>query len=200
VEVEYAQLCARDEKTGECSLEDRKFLELLRLIQDSPRLTLGYLAELDRLLKNPKPSELEAAAIHAKLGEDCWTAIHQRMWDTVFFNLKGKPEHPQKPTAFAVLKERATVEVADPTVRGLKLDIAILQKAMDSSLVSGKNVPKKELASLKDSVEKLDKSLAKERSVGKGTLESSKMVLLVRKELKSVKPLRQKLKDWTKKI
>lgn len=195
VESEYAQLCVRDEKTGECVLDDRQMGQMLRLLQESQKLPLQYLADLDRMLKNPKPTEAEAKAIMAKLSEDCWSEIHTRIWNSIFHTFKSTAGHPRLTEAKEVMRQRVTeMDVPTPTLVGLQMDLMILDRAEANGFIKPSGAAKKELAGLKSAGKKLEKELVKS-----GETDPVKIVVAVRKELKAVKAVRTQLKDWSKK-
>lgn len=197
VEQEYAQLCVRDEKTGECVFDDTQMGQILRLIQDSQKLPLAYLADLDRLLKNPKPTESEGKAIMAKLNEDCWTSIHLRIWNSVLHTFKVTAGNPRVAEAKDVMRQRVTdMEVPTPTLQALDLDLTILEKGVETGFLKVAGDAKKELTALRSAQKKLAKDLASKKS----SAESSTVVTEARAELKAVKPLRARLKEWSKKF
>lgn len=197
VEREYAQLCVRDDKSGECVLDDNQMSQLLRLFQDSSKLPMAYLADLDRMLKNASPSEGESKAIQGKLTEDCWTSIHVRMWNSVFHTFKSTAGHPQLAEAKDTMRQRVTeLEVSTPTLVALQMDLTILERAEESGFLKISGQAKAELAHLRSQGKKLVKDFSKE---DKTTTDPLKVVIGARRELKAVKPVRTRLRDWSKK-
>lgn len=192
IENEYAGLCVRDENTGECLLDEKQTGEMLQLLRASPKFELQYLAEIDRMLKNPKPTPEEAKAIVATLREDCWTEIHTRMWSSMFHTFKNVPTHSRRAEAKEVLGTRTTgLQVHSPTRLALAQDIAILEKAMEAGFIVPGPVAKKEFNNIKNSLKKV-----KEETFS--AADSQNLVKVARKELKAVKPIRAQLKDWSK--
>ncbi len=197
VETEYAQLCVRDEKTGECVLDDSQMLQILRLLQDSQKLPLAHLADLDKMLKNPQPTEAEVKAIQAKVSEDCWTPIHVRIWNSITHTFKSTAGHPRLNEAKEVMRQRVTeMEVPTPTLEALQMDLAIIERAEVMGFIKPTGTAKKELALIKGLGRKLAKDFSKEE---KSPTDPLQIVVAVRKELKAVKPVRTQLKDWSKK-
>ncbi len=208
IEAEYAELCVRDQDNGECVLNTRQMSDLLKLVRTSPNLQSSYLAELDRMLKNPKASRKEGEALVAQLGEDCWSEIHVRVWKSVFNTLKQVPNHPAKSEAWDLLGERAFgLEVPTPTLLGLTRDLAILQAAADNGFLKLSGAAKKDFVFIQSKARSLRKSLNKDwgvnadgdAAVDVSAADPAKVVALARKELKAVKPLRAKLKEWGRK-
>jgi len=192
IESEYAQLCVRDENTNECMLDEKQTGEMLQLLRASPKFELPYLAEIDLMLKNPKPTPAEGKAILAQLNQDCWTEIHTRMWASMFHTFKSVPTHSRRAEAKEVLGTRTTgLQVHSPTRLALAQDLAILDKAMEMGFINPGPVAKKEYANIRNSL----KSVKEETF---SAADSANLVKLVRKELKAVKPIRNQLKEWSK--
>jgi hypothetical protein len=191
IESEYAGLCVRDANSGECTLDERKIGDMLNVIRSSPRFEMFYLADLDRILKNPKPSQVEVEALVAKLHEDCWTEIHLRMWNSIFYSFKNGSGLARKAEAKEVLGGQLSVEVPSPTLLALSQDLLIVQKAVDNGTIKLTAAAKKDFDFLRAQAKKLTSADI--------STEPEKVVRLVRQELKAVKPLRAQLKYWTRK-
>lgn len=207
IESEYAQLCVRDADSGECVLEPKQMSEMLQLMRASPQLDLSYLADLDKMLKNPKPSAAEISAIFAKLNEDCWTEIHSRMWTSIFHTFRTVPTHSRRAEAKEVLGNRTTSQmVHSPTLLALSQDLSILNRAVENQFIKPGPMAKKDLDYMTSRAKNLRKTLNAEWGVKDGdtapltATDPAKVVPLIRKELKSVKPLRAQLKDWSRKF
>jgi hypothetical protein len=209
IEAEYAALCVRDADTGECTIDQKPMGELLQLMRSSPQLEMSYLADLDKMLKNPKASPKEIEAILAKLNADCWTEIHSRMWNSIFYTFKNMPTHSRRAEAKEVLGNRTTSQmVHSPTVLALSQDLAILERAVESGFIKLTGPAKKDLVFLSSKTKALRKAVNKDWGIKEGgdgklswspTENPGKTVVLIRKELKAVKPLRAQLKEWSRK-
>ncbi len=206
IEAEYAQLCVRDADTGECILDPKQMTEMLQLMRASPQFDLSYLADLDKMLKNPKPTAKEIENIFAKLGEDCWTEIHSRMWTSIFHTFKNAPTHSRRAEAKEVLGNRTTSQmVHSPTLTALSQDLSILNRAVESQFIKPRPAAKKDLDYMSARVKSLRKALNAEWGVKDGdsapptATDPAKVIPLIRKELKAVKPLRAQLKEWSRK-
>lgn len=221
IETAYAENCVRDEKTNECVLDDKRMAEVLKLIRESPRFEAAYLADLDKLLKAKKPTSSETKVILEKVGEDCWTSIHLRMWQSVFYSFKKGSAKERIAEAKDVLKTRlAGLDVPSPNLSSVSHDIKVLELADESGLIKLKANAKKDLVYIRSKVRSLVKTIGREwkdgAADGEGYLENlnqgllpdtyadlkietSKVVPLVRKELKAVKPIRTQVKDWVAK-
>lgn len=198
VESEYAQLCVRDEKTKECVLDDVQMTQMLRLLQDSAKLPVAYLADLDRMLKNPKPTDAETKTIQAKLTEDCWSSIHERMWKSILHTFSVTAGHPRLTEAKEVMRQRVTeMEIPTPTYAGLQSDLVILEEAEKSGFLKISGAAKKELTSVRAKAKKLSQEFGGGSAIEN---EPAKLIVAARKELKSVKPVRIELRNWSKKF
>ena len=212
IESEYAALCVRDENSGECVLDEKQMGEMLQIMRSSPKFQLSYLAEVDKMLKNPKPTQAEAEAIIAKLAEDCWTAIHVRMWNSIFHTFKNIPTHSRVAEAKEVLGERTTgLDVHSPTLLALSQDQVILERAIESGFIKPKPAAKKNMTLIRFRTKSLVKLINNDWHGGKPptadqlmpvppvATDPVKVITLIRKELKAVKPIRAQLKEWSKK-
>lgn len=194
IESEYAQLCVRDEKTKECVLDDSQMSQILRLIQDSPKLPPAFMEDLEKMTKNTKPTEAEAKAVEAKLAEDCWTSIHERIWKSVFHSFKVTAGHPRLDEAKEVLRQRLIdLEAPTPTYPALRTDLAVLEQAEAAGLLKFSKKAKKDLVFLRARAKKLGNNSSGDDK------EPVKRVAAARKELSAVRSLRLQLKDWSKK-
>ena len=192
IEAEYAALCVREEESGECILDEKQMGELLNLLRSSPKLPMAYLADIDKMLKNPKPSTQEGQTIIGKLAEDCWTTIHMGIWKSILHTFKNVPTHSRQAEAKEVLGERTTgLEVHSPTLLALNQDLAILDKAVESGFIKLSAGAKKDFNYIH--------VLAKKVPGATETSDTAKLVAMIRKELKAVKPVRTSLKEWSKK-
>lgn len=194
IESEYAQLCVRDDKTKECVLDESQMGQILRLIQDSPKLPLAFVDDLETMTKNVKPTEAEAKAVEARLAEDCWTSIHERIWKSVLHSFKVTAGHPRLSEAKEVMRQRVTdLEVPTPTFAALLTDLSILDQAESAGFIKIPKKAKKDLVFLRAQAKKQGSGIS---SADK---DPAKRIAAARKEIKSVRSLRMRLKDWSKK-
>ncbi len=210
LERSYAELCVRDE-SGQCAFNETQLKQILGVLQTSPRLPSGYVADLNRWLKKKKMTEAEIKGVLAKLGDDCWSLIHLRIWDSIFHTMRTVGLGARTAETKRVLRERTVgLPMPNPTLLGISVDLAILNKAAEVGLIQPKGQAKKDLVFLKNRAKNLRMALYKDWSGGKKPeadefappepANLSKVPDLLRKELKMVKTMRGQLREWDRKF
>ncbi|MGE4130815.1 MAG: AgmX/PglI C-terminal domain-containing protein [Bdellovibrionales bacterium] len=197
IEKEYAELCVREENSGECQLSEDQLKGILRLLQDSAQLPGPYMTELEPLLKPVKPTAAEAGALAAHLNMDCWTEIHSRIWKSIIYTFSKTPEHPMKADAKLVARQRLVdLDVPNPTSMALLSDTETLDQLIKAKVLDVGGQARKDFKFILSRA----KSLSKSGKTSWQKADPSAITKVARKEVKDVTALRAKMKAWAKRF